>query len=82
MSAMLRRVGTEEKVQQEIFARLMRRNEIVSYDTSGLILIFRDYEDGGIQAQQYEMFIAYKGGSACINPVPGSIAYMDTLRET
>ncbi|MHB8395584.1 MAG: transposase [Thermoplasmataceae archaeon] len=92
LSAMLKRIGKDQNGQKKIFMKLMKKNEIVAYDTSALF----SYSSGMRMAEfghnnndlvlpmiRIIMGFSRLRDEPCyIRLVPGSIADIDTLRKT
>ena len=92
LSAMLTRIGKDQNRQKRIFMKLMKKNEIVAYDTSALFSY-----SSGIRMAEYAhnnndlnlpliriiMGFSHLRDEPCyVRLVPGSIADIDTLRKT
>ena len=92
LSAMLKRIGKDQNGQKNIFMKLMKKNEIVAYDTSALFSY-----SSGIRMAEFGHnnndlllpliriimgFSRLRNEPCYIRLVPGSIVDIDTLRKS
>ena len=92
LSAMLRRTGKDQNKQKKIFMKLMKKKEVIAYDTSALFSY-----SSGIRMAEYAHnnndlvlpliriimgFSRMRDEPCYMRLVPGSTADIDTLRKT
>ena len=92
LSAMLKRIGKDQNKQKRIFMKLMKRNEIVAYDTSalftyspGIRMAEFGHNNNDLMLPMIRIIMGFsrlREEPCYIRLVPGSIADIDTLRKT
>ena len=92
LSAMFKRIGKDQNKQKRIFMKLMKRNEIVAYDTSalftyspGIRMAEFGHNNNDLMLPMIRIIMGFsrlREEPCYIRLVPGSIADIDTLRKT
>ena len=92
LSSMLKRVGKDQEKQKRIFMKLMKKNEIVAYDTSalfsyspGIRMAEFGHNNNDLMLPMIRIIMGFsrlRDEPCYIRLVPGSVSYIDTLRKT
>ena len=92
LSAMLKRIGTDQDRQRSIFLKLMKKNEIVAYDTSalfsystGIRMAEFGHNNNDLVLPMIRIIMGFsrlRNEPCYIRLVPGSVSDIDTLRKT
>ena len=92
LSAMLKRIGKDQDGQKRIFMKLMKKNEIVAYDTSalfshspGISMAEFGHNNNDLMLPMIRIIMGFsrlRDEPCYIRLVPGSVADIDTLRKT
>ena len=90
LSSMLRRIGSESEKQRSIFRSLMKRNEIIAYDTSalfsyspGINMAEFGHNNSDMTLPMIKVILGFsrsRNEPCYIRSDPGSISDIDTLR--
>jgi transposase len=92
LSAMLKRVGSEGEKQKSVFRSLMKRNEIIAYDTSalfsyspGINMAEFGHNNSDLMLPMIKVILGFsrsRNEPCFIRSDPGSVADIDTLRAS
>ena len=92
LSAMLKRVGSEGEKQKSVFRSLMKRNEIIAYDTSalfsyspGINMAEFGHNNSDLMLPMIKVILGFsrsRNEPCYIRSDPGSVADIDTLRTS
>ncbi|WP_298275977.1 transposase [Ferroplasma sp.] len=92
LSSMLKRIGQNQDKQKSIYMKLMKRNEIIAYDTSALFSYSPGIRMAGFGHNNNDLnlpmirtimgFSRLRNEPCYIRLVLGSVADIDTLRKT
>lgn len=92
LSAMLKRIGKDQNGQKKIFMKIMKKNEIVAYDTSalfsyspGMRMAEFGHNNNDLMLPMIRIIMGFsrlRDEPCYIRLVPGSISDIDTLRKT
>ena len=92
LSSMLKRVGKDQERQKRIFMKLMKKNEIVAYDTSalfsyspGIRMAEFGHNNNDLMLPMIRIIMGFsrlRDEPCYIRLVPGSVSDIDTLRKT
>ena len=92
LSSMLKRTGKDQERQKRIFAKLMKRNEIIAYDTSalfsyssGITMAEFGHNNNDLTLPMIRIIMGFsrlREEPCYIRLVPGSVSDIDTLRKT
>ncbi len=92
LSAMLKRIGKDQDGQKKIFMKLMKKNEIVAYDTSalfshspGISMAEFGHNNSDLTLPMIRIIMGFsrlRDEPCYIRLVPGSVTDIDTLRKT
>ena len=92
LSAMLKRVGSEGEKQKSLFRSLMKRNEIIAYDTSalfsyspGINMAEFGHNNSDMTLPMIKVILGFsrsRNEPCYIRSDPGSVADIDTLRAS
>ena len=90
LSSMLRRIGSESEKQRSIFRSLMKRNEVIAYDTSalfsyspGINMAEFGHNNSDMTLPMIKVILGFsrsRNEPCYIRSDPGSISDIDTLR--
>ena len=90
LSAMLKRIGSEGEKQKSVFRSLMKRNEIIAYDTSalfsyspGINMAEFGHNNNDLMLPMIKVILGFsrsRNEPCYIRSDPGSVADIDTLR--
>ena len=91
LSGMLQRIGSESEKQRSVFRSLMKRNEIIAYDTSalfsyspGISLAEFGHNNSDMTLPMIKIILGFsrsRNEPCYIRSDPGSVADIDTLRS-
>lgn len=92
LSHMLRRIGSEQGKQKSIFQSLMKKNEVIAYDTSalfsyseGISMAEFGHNSNDISLPMIKIILGFsrsRNEPCYIRSSPGSVADIDTLRAS
>ena len=92
LSGMLQRIGSESEKQRSVFRSLMKRNEIIAYDTSAMFsyssvikLAEFGHNNSDMTLPMIKVILVFsrsRNEPCYIRSDPGSIADIDTLRSS
>ena len=92
LSAMLKRIGSEGEKQKSVFKSLMKRNEIIAYDTSalfsyspGISMAEFGHSNSDLTLPMIKVILGFsrsRNDPCYIRSDPGSVSDIDTLRAS
>ena len=92
LSAMLKRIGSEQEKQKSVFRSLMKRNEIIAYDTSaifsyspGINMAEFGHNSDELMIPMIKIILGFsrsRNEPCYIRSDPGSVSDIDTLRSS
>ncbi len=92
LSSMMKRIGKDQAGQKAIFMKLMKKNEIIAYDTSalfsyssGISMAEFGYNNSDLHLPMIRIIMGFsrlRDEPCYIRLVPGSVPDIDTLRKT